>query len=208
MLFATVWPLQWAQSRQFQGLVARIHAEQPLYASTLSTDDGNWSPSKSQGVLANYSSAGLTLSPGAGVMLMESQRQYGDIAVEAMMHGDGLGQYDGMGFVLRGSFGDPDAVTVTINQDGTWTAADLDSTLIDPYAVFDEQNFAIHTDGDAANTLLVLLRGPQYLIFINGQYVGAYYHAPAHVASIGLWVNSIDGATGTFSVVKIYPAVY
>jgi hypothetical protein len=80
--------------------------------------------------------------------------------------------------LLRGDFGNPASIGITIDSSGAWQANDFDFSHADPYAAFGDST-AIQTGDGATNTLLVAMHGPQYLIFVNGQYLGAYFHAPA-----------------------------
>jgi hypothetical protein len=211
------------QSWTYQPLAARIHAEKPLYTDPLTSDDGNWTapfppgegPSGNSGMTLSYSDAGLTLAttgPNGFEPYVQSGVVYQDAAIEVTFRSLGaMDQYEGVGLSVRGalidsSYGEADPVSITFSQQGAWSAF-TESILSDPYAVSDQSDSAIHTGSDVWNTMLVVMRGPEYLIFANGQYIGSYYHAPVQSGPIILQVTSLSEQGAQFRNLAVYPVV-
>jgi hypothetical protein len=228
ILLSGFWPVPQVQfqvqSWTFQPLAARIHAEKPIYTDPLTSDDGNWtapyppgqSPSGTAGMTLSYSRAGLTLAaePNGFEPYVQGSQVYQDAAIEVTFRSLGaMDQYDGVGLVVRGamiSYGDAGsdagAVNIMFDQQGEWSAF-ADSVNSDPYAVFDQSDSAIHTGSGIWNTMLVIMQGPEYRIFANGKYVGAYYHTPVQTGPIILQVTSLSEQGAQFRNLRVYPVV-
>lgn len=219
VLLSGFWPVPQAQSWTFQPLAARIHAEKPIYSDPLTSDIGNWTPpfppgegpSGMPGMTLSYSGDGLTLAaePNGFEPYVQSSQVYQDAAIEVTFRSLGaLDHFDGAGLLVRGMYGDADSVSITFDQQGEWSAISdsfYRSSGSDPYVVIDQSDSAIHTGIGVWNTMLVVMHGPEYRIFANGQYVGAYYHVPVQSGPIMLQVTSLSQKGTQFRNLKVYP---
>ncbi len=221
LLFAASgWGLQQFQTRLFQSYVARIHAERPLYHDALTHDDGQWPvhpPSASDGgyrfVNNSYEMTGgpenVGTAPVFGLTASTAQT-YEDAAIEVTVRESyGVSSYGGIGLVLRQGSDQAHTVGFSIDKTGEWTISNFDFSNLD---IVSGQNPAIHTGNEATNRLLVLMRGSQYICYVNDQLVGVFYNsapqtnATVQDSHIALWLPD-HTAVGSFSDFTIYPAV-
>jgi hypothetical protein len=67
---------------------------------------------------------------------------------------------------------------------------------------------AIHQGFGAANRLAVIMRGSEYICYINGQFVGIYRDAGSQDGPVGLYASSDqseDAPIAAFTDFAIYP---
>lgn len=209
LFYGLAWGAEHMQEWQFQQLAPRILAGKPIFADTLSADDGRWPMYLSN---AGFINGAFQISgeyggaaPAPGV--------YGDAAVQvtARLMGN-ASEYDGVGLILRTGLQSDffSGIAFTVNQHGEWSISSWSHPGVDSSAVYDQQSGAIRRGDGAANTLLVLMRGHQYLCYVNGQFVGAYYDSGGVYASdtngqVALFVDGGSGVTGTFTDFKVFP---
>ncbi len=128
---------------------------------------------------------------------------YVDSAVEVTASQTAGAQYDGVGLILRSDILNThmtlDAYHYDLsNPDDNWTY--LASGTSD----------AIHIGVLQPNRLLAIMRGGQYLLYINNQFVGSYYddaHETPRKGYAGVYVNdgTTEGIFTNFSVYQVKP---
>lgn len=216
LLYGGGWGLQQYQQRSYSQLPTQVHQEQPLYSDALAFADGDWPqqksstdyPTSAQFVDRTYHVSGIKNEfaevSGSGV--------YGDAAIEVTVRQLGNLSDDHAGLAIRVDDGVYEMMTFTVSAtDGTWWFSHyryVDGTSEDDWTVPQpaESSPAIHRGEGAANTLLVVVRGGQYLCYINGHFVGIINDSSIRPprGHVGLYVD--DGAaTGIFTNLAIYP---
>jgi hypothetical protein len=171
-------------------LPALVHAETPLYRSSLAADDGNWPvspPDRSDGLARRVFTGGAYQLTGVkGVPVVATMpHSYGDAAVEVTAlitsAADDSGfASDILGLVVRANADFSDMIVVTVDQAGDQSSWRIDHTRTDPQGkVIQNDTLAIDFDPifgtvriGGPNTLLVLMRGDAFTLYINGVYVG------------------------------------
>ena len=220
-----------AQRAYLDTLPALVHAETPLYRSSLAADDGNWPVSSrtTAGAGANraFTSGAYQLSGVKGVPVVATMpRAYADAAVEvtalitSTADDSGFAD-DNLGLVVRANADLSDMIVVTVDQAGDQSSWRIDHTRTDPQGKV-IQNDALAINFDPAfgtvriggpNTLLVLMRGDAFTLYINGVYVGTGTvprfgeRDPLPIlpaGRVGVYVE--DGAnTAAFTNFAVYP---
>lgn len=216
-----------AQRAYLAMVPVRVHAQTPLYRSSLAADDGNWpvSPSDQSDGLARriFSGGAYQLSGVKGVPVVATMpRVYADAAVEVTglttsVTDDSAFVDDNLGLVVRANADLSDMILVTVDQArGEWSMAHIrtdsqgkvlqSDTLKDRFRSTSSR-FGVRIGGP--NTLLVLMRGDAFVLYVNGSYVAAITnhidHTPLPRAGrVGVYLN--DGAAqGVFTSFAVYP---
>lgn len=216
LLYAGGWGLQRYQPHAYTNLLARAQTQQPLYRDALTVADGDWpeqkattdNPNTAQFVDGSYHLSGVKDSfaeiSGPGV--------YGDAVIEVTVRHYGTSDNPSAGLALRVDDGVYEMMTFTVNAiDGTWAFEHfhaLDDKAEDDWTTLqaDEPSDAIHRGDGAANTLAVIVRGGQYLCYVNGHFVGSVEDDSIQPprGHAGLYVD--DGTTtGVFTSIAVYP---
>lgn len=211
-------------------LPALVHAETPLYRSSLAADDGNWlvSPSDQSNGLARrvFTGSAYQLSGITGVPVVATMpRIYGDAAVEVTglttnVTDDSGFADDNLGLVVRANADLSDMIVITVDQArGEWSMAHirtdpqgkiLQSDSLEDRFRSTNPRFGVHTDGP--NTLLILMRGDAFTLYVNGYSVGTgtvprFGEEPLPIplsGRVGVYVE--DGTdTTAFTNFAIYP---
>jgi hypothetical protein len=211
--------LQAAQQNYYAGLAPRIVAQTPLYQDAFAADDGQWPVT--QPTLANYeqrrafANGVYTLNGQAGrPVLALGPAPYGDAVIAVSAHQDGEAGQDGVGLVLRSSADERNLLVFFVSSDGTWSFAHY---LYNPSQPDQSWEYfaggaseAILSGDSATNQLLVLARGPIYLLYINGTLVSSVSSAkfgPHNALAsgyAGVYLN--DGAnSGSYTDFAVYP---
>lgn len=213
---------QTSQSDYYADLLQRIYTQRPFYTDVLTHDDGDWpvqQASSTEGGMTFVDSAyQLTGGPRNLTVLANSLSEphgpYGDVAVEVTVRQLGSPASDGAGIMMRKTDNPEELVAFEVNSSaGTWSlsrfwdrGSDQDPWL---YLIGEDSSGAIHTGDGAANHLLILTRGREYICCINDQYVGSYmddHHDALLGGDAGVWLG--DSATvARFNFFTVYPAV-
>lgn len=209
------WSLQQYQRALYGGLPARIHAETPLFTDALAADDGLWPV---HGVTADdaayaYVNGVYQISGNGGEATLE--RRYGDAAVEVTVQqrpsnvNVKMGNLGQIGLTLRASDNPSGLVTFTIGPLGAWALMRYREWGPDAgqwqVLAGGEHNAAIHW-GFGRNRLLVLMRGAEYVCFVNDQLIAVAHDDALTAGQVGLWLD--DNTTiGRYANFAVYPAV-
>jgi hypothetical protein len=209
------------QHSYFASLPQKLHAETPIFYDPLIAFDNQWStqkPSKDNGnVSLSYRNGTYQMTGQSGCYVYSYPAPaYTDVAVEvtAVQVGTAADGYDGVGLMLRADT-DQDMIVFYVSPTNrSWSLA---HRLYNPehpdnsWEDLDDGTSAyVHTGANASNTLLVLVRGQTYLLYVNGHFLDTYsntYPSDPYLpiaGQAGLYVN--DGATtGVFSNFSVYP---
>ena len=166
-------------------LSARVAAETSLFSDPLTSDDHAWpvqSPTATDTASYHYAYGGYAMTGGQPgyTNIATADALYGDVALAVTARQIGSSHNNGVGLVARslsanGSYADQIAFYISPttgywslyhyqpghrNSDDNWQYLDGGSSS------------AIHTGANATNRLLLVLRGTEYLCYINGQFVG------------------------------------
>ncbi|HEV2238474.1 MAG TPA: hypothetical protein VGR57_17585, partial [Ktedonobacterales bacterium] len=209
------WTLQQIQRSMYNGLPARIHAHAPLFADSLTTDDGLWpiQSASSDNAAYGFADGAYRISGGGGWATVN--RTFGDVAVEVTVrqrwtdpnvHMSDLGQ---IGLTLRATGNLKSAVTFTIGPLGDWALLRFRDWGTDAgqwqVLAAGLHNSAVHW-GFQNNRLLVLMRSGEYVCFVNDHLVAIAHDDALPAGKVGFWLD--DKTTdGYFSNFAVYPAV-
>ncbi len=215
LVYAGGWGLQHYQPHYYAGLLAQVHASTPLYHDDLSHEDGDWdvtSPTATDGGRV-YKDGAYHVTGTKGYTAMSWPNfERGDAAVEVTARQIGTADADGVGLALRANEDGSDMVTFFVDSAGSWWLwhyRALDGNPDHEWIYLDDgHSNAIHMGSGAVNRLLVVMRGGQYLCYVNGQFVDSYYddkHETPQSGHMGVFLN--DGTLeGVFSNFTVYPA--
>jgi hypothetical protein len=218
VLYGAGWGLQQYQPQYYSGLVARVHAEKPLYHDALSQDDGQWlvqEPSAlndyehyfytggAYHLIGTHSdwfmfaySAYSYVSDAAVEVTVSAAHQTNDDGLGLMLHTEGSSSNDFEVFEIdthgNWTLWRHHYVNGTSNHDWTWIAGDYTQ--------------AAHQGAGARNRLLVIQRGSQFLLYVNEHFVGSYSDpATPRYGCMGIYVD-MSTTEGIFSDFTVYPA--
>jgi hypothetical protein len=201
-----------AYARTFPALIAN---ETPLFTDSLNAPSGNWPiqmPTAIDSTSKQYAYGGYAISGGAKDYPTEqinTAAPYGDVAVAVTVRQVGSSDYGGVGISLHVNDGSVVFFIVNPSQ-GSWWAVHYGPGQWHDLASGDNNDHnVVHTGANAVNRLLLVLRGNEYLLYINGEIVTHATDAtppPAgHLSYIGLDVE--DNTTiGVFNDFAVYPA--
>jgi hypothetical protein len=204
LIAATAFGLQTYQQSSYTAMLAHIHAHQPLYHDALHAPDADWhthlpGPDAPGSFTFKDNAYQLTGDDFIGV---PAPGLYGDVAVEVTVRlyaNDTNDLFNSFGLLLHGD--DPLlGIVFEITADGYWSIGPIQRGL--------QQTSAIHQGIGATNRLAVIMRGQQYLCYINGQFVGISQTKPSSTGSVGLYAESDQSQPApviAFTDFTIYP---
>lgn len=127
---------------------------------------------------------------------------YGDAEVDGWVFQWGKGGHDGVGLVLRSNMKTGDMLVFQLNKrDGTWSfRRHLHGTWTTIQGAT-ASNLINRTEG-WNNLLVAIMRGDQYLLFINYTFVGDYTDDTLHMGNVGLFAEdgTVTLVSGGFTV--------
>ena len=209
------------QQGYFASLPARLHGEAPLFQDALDTANFQW-PVDS---VTKQNHQGERFVNGVYELYGDDPTQtnwawensnglFGDAAFEVTTSERGAvgsNGNDGIGLIFNiDQYGDNFSL-FQVHADGSW---DLEAFHNDATNSSNSWNYvtggdssAIHQGIGATNTLLVLKRGKDILLYANNHLIEAYYDRDSELPSlgyVGLYLND-DAQTGDFSNLSVYP---
>jgi hypothetical protein len=134
---------------------------------------------------------------------------YGDMAVQVTVDGWPNGTPADVGLVVRDDPTQHQQIVLMLFGDyGCWQLVRLPDTSISDTGVYLAHGCAdsLPTGTTATNQLLVVVRGTQYLCYINGRFIGAGYDNTLTHGQPGLYVER-DAGSVSFSNFAVYPTV-
>jgi len=207
------------QASYYASLPAKLHAHEPLYFSDLTTADDHWfiqDPTSDNPFGYVFADDGYHLTGTQGYVSDSwLHTTYVDSAVEVTASQTAGQTNDGVGLVLRSDIMNSNMVVFFASPtDGSWT---LDAFHFG-HANFND-NWTYLTGGTSAairigviqpNRLLAIMRGGQYLLYINNQFVASYYddaHETPSRGYSGVYVNEANtvGIFTNFTVYQVKP---
>lgn len=217
LIYGGGWGLQHLQIWQYGNLVARIHAEKPLFYDPLTHDDGLWPVLEASNGDASYAylHGGYWIADGWGEANLV--QTYGDVAVEATVRQypanyqtEKMGDLHGVGLTLRKTDNPFGIVTFTIDPLGDWFLMRYRDWGSDAgqwqVLAFGQHSKTVHWGVGVRNHLLVDMRGSQYICFVNGQLIAAVTDNALTSGNVGVWVDD-NSTEGLFNDFTVYPAV-
>lgn len=207
----------------YRTLPAQIAAATPVYRSPLTAPNTDWplrGPTVTNTTTYQYTHGGYAITGGpAGYTLEAIMRiRFGDIAVAVTVRQIGTAYNDGIGLVARSldrGANEYDKIVFMISPTkGFWTLYHYQpghNNSDDNWRYLDGgDSAAIHTGADAVNRLLLVLRGTEYLCYVNNQFVGRHVDTTVISSSprsgfTGLIIND-DMTVGVFNDFTVYPA--
>lgn len=210
LAYPGAWAAQHYQAHVYEDMLAQVQARPPLFQDTLASDDGQWplqpgdtgDPSR-----FTYADGAYQLTSVSGDDVVAWTRAtYTSVAVEVTASQQGQTDNDGVGLVLRVSDGAQRMMAFYVSPSGTWSLWRYDESggvgnwlpLADKI-----DSDAIHRGAGSQNTMVVIMRGAEYICYINGSFVGVYQDGTLAAGHIGVFVN--DGATiGSFTNFAVY----
>lgn len=207
------------QASYYASLPAKLHAHEPLYFSDLTSADDHWfnqDPTSENPFGYVFADDGYHLT-GLKDFVSDSwlHTTYVDSAVEVTASQTAGQTNDGVGLVLRSDIMNSNMVVFFASPtDGSWTLDAFHFGHANP-----DDNWTYLTGGTSAairigviqpNRLLVIMRGGQYLLYINNQFVGSYYddaHETPSRGYAGVYVNeaNTEGIFTNFAVYQVKP---
>ena len=217
--FATKAKLHDYQASYYASLLAKLHAQRPLYFGDLRSPDEGWlvqSPLTNDPFGYSIEDDGYHLTGPTGSYNDAWLRTtYVDSAVEVTASQTAGAQYDGVGLILRSDIMNSNMVVFFASPTGGYWSLD---TYHFGHANPDE-NWTYLTGGTSAairigviqpNRLLAIMRSGQYLLYINNMFVGSYYddaHYTPRRGYAGVYVNeaNTEGIFTNFAVYQVKP---
>jgi hypothetical protein len=207
------------QASYYASLPARLHGHEPLYFSDLTSADDHWfnqDPTSDNPFGYVFADDGYHLT-GMKNFVSDSwlHTTYVDSAVEVTASQTAGQTNDGVGLILRSDIMNSNMVVFFASPtDGSWRLYAFHFGHANP-----DDNWTYLTGGTSAairigviqpNRLLAIMRGGQYLLYINNQFVGSYYdnyHDTPRRGYVGVYVNQVstEGIFTNFSVYQVKP---
>ena len=201
---------EWYQNE----LIRRVHAQRPLYQDSLAHDDNLWPVEEDTQYQRSFffSTDGYHLKgkDANQVMYAWGSTDSTDVAIELTAKQHGSAPNDGVGVLVRTSGDGHELVVYVTDPQGDWWIGRYH------YATNSQQDWqilgsghsrAIHTNQDAQNRLLVIMRKSVYYCFVNGRYLGSYRDSGPVLGYgySGVYVNT-GVVEGIFTDFAVYPA--
>ncbi|HEU5440421.1 MAG TPA: hypothetical protein VFU88_14105 [Ktedonobacterales bacterium] len=218
LLYSTGWALQRVQPRYYSALIQRIHTQQPLIADPLTTSAYRWynhHPTQDDPQFYGIANSSYELSGDDPTQYMDSWSGVwmADAAVEVttrLRRLDGAANaYNAIGVEVRVNEDPYRMVVFEVTNDGWWQLTRLKRIEGDNDAswlsIDEGRSSAIHTGLNAANRLLVVMRGSHFLCFINDTFIGSYQIPSAELGGqVGMYIDdSLE--IGAFNDFRVYP---
>jgi hypothetical protein len=219
-VFGAKWKLHDYQASYYASLPAKLHAQRPLYFSDFSSSDGSWyerAATAENPFGYVFADDGYHLT-GLQSKIIDSWSQfrfYFDAAVEVTASQTAGTTYDGVGLVLHSDwYGNNMVVFFASPTDGSWSLLAYHFGHPNP-----DDNWTYLASGTSSairigdlqpNRLLAIMRGAQYLLYINNQLVDSYYdsyHDTPRSGYVGVYVNeaNTEGIFTNFAVYQVKP---
>ncbi len=207
------------QTSYYASLPVRLHAQHPLNITDMRSAGEGWlqqSPLTNDPFGYSIEDDGYHVTGPKGDWVGAWLRTtYVDSAVEVTASQTAGAQYDGVGLILRSDILNTHMVVFFASPtDGSWTLDAYHYDLSNPddnwtYLASGTSD-AIHIGVLQPNRLLAIMRGGQYLLYINNQFVGSYYddaHETPRRGYAGVYVNdgTTEGIFTNFSVYQVKP---
>jgi hypothetical protein len=204
-----------AQQQYYGGQMQQLEAAQPQIRDPLTSDALGWTvapPDKAD--TFSFTSKGYASERACCNVTSRVPGTMSDGLLEVGMRDDAVYEFDSAGLLFRADKSAHSVLVFTISPDQRWYLRQF--TLGDDGSLSQERELrsegfligvgAIRKGQNAMNRLAVLMNGPTYSFFINGQYVGGYRADDLPQAGqVGVYVEYSSGPV-TFSDLLISPA--
>lgn len=205
----------------YRTLPARIAATAPLYKDAM-TGAGGWfvqPPTPDDPSSYGYQGGGYAITGGhpGHINYVTMGGTYADVVVAVTVRQVGTADANGVGLVARdadtGADYDDQVIFYVDPLRGEWNLYHYQpghSNIDDNWRYLDGgYDAGIHQGENVANRLMLVLRGNEYLCYINGQFVARVLDSTLTPSSpksgyVGVYIN--DAVTGIFDNFALYPA--
>ena len=190
LLPLAAWGIQTYQSEQYASLLAQVHAHRPLYTAAAFGSDSF------QDVPGPYE-----LPASHNPLEATAPAVYGDAAVEVTVrlpHGERSADF---GLILHTDGIANAEVVFRLDLDGFWALGPIDA---DPGILI--RTDTPDTRPGASNRLTVIVRGTEYICYVNGTFVAVYHAAHPGSGHVGAFVmDEYVLELATFTNFTVYP---
>lgn len=210
------WGLQQYQHALYSGLPARIYAQHPIFADPLRAEDGYWPvhPATSDDGAYAFVDGAYQISGGNGQAMLD--QNYGNVAVAVTVrerptnyNTETMGSLGQIGLIVRATDHPAGLLTFTIGPLGDWSLMRYREWGPDSgqwqFLAGGTHDPAIHW-GFGDNRLLIVMRGSQYICFINDRLVAVTSDGALSSGQAGLWLDN-NTVIGRYTNFAVYPAV-
>lgn len=205
----------------YRSLPTRITATSPIYQDAM-TGAGGWfvqPPTPDDPSSYGYQGSGYAITGGhpGRINYVTMGGTYGDVVVAVTVRQVGTADANGVGLVARdadtGADYDDQVIFYVDPLRGEWNLYHYQpghSHVDDNWRYLEGGDDAgIHRGQNVANRLMLVLRGNEYLCYINGQFVARVVDSTLTPSSpksgyVGVYIN--DAVTGIFDNFALYPA--
>jgi len=205
----------------YRTLPARITATAPIYKDAM-TGAGGWfvqPPTPDDPSSYGYQGGGYAITGGhpGNINYVTTGGTYADVVVAVTVRQVGTADANGVGLVVRdadtGADYDDQVIFYVDPLSGEWNLYHYQpghSNVDDNWRYLDGGDDAgIHRGENVANRLMLVLRGNEYLCYINGQFVARVLDSTLTPSSpksgyVGVYIN--DAVTGIFDNFALYTA--
>lgn len=197
VVFATTaFGMQTYESFSYNALLGRIHTHHLLYRQALEEFPADYYYVKGRENIPFDAPA--FLAPGS----------YSDGAVEVTVRLRGQEpssqSADSLALLLH-SDNTAEGIIFQISPNGDWSIGRRTDEDQDHAQTYLRHSSAIHTAAGASNRLAVIMRGQQYICYVNDQFIGSYQDSGPARGPVGLDVQT-QTASVTFTDFTIYPS--
>jgi hypothetical protein len=205
LVAATAWGLQTYQIHQYAQLLAQIHAHKPLYYDPLTKADGIWKiqgPQLTDAGSFSFADGSYQLANG-DTMISLGPQVAGDAEVEVTVRlsdTSAHSSFDSVGLVLQDD--GSDSILFEVYTSGDWFIGHL-------YDYSSHSTGAFNKTPGAPNRLAVIMRGNQYICFVNDQLVGIAQNNQGRAGQVGVYHGGTfyeaDQSLAAFNDFAVYP---
>ena len=204
-----------AQQQYYGAQVQQLEAAYPQIRDPLTSDTLGWTPAPPDNVdTFTFTQDGYASSRVCCFVISRVPQTIGNGLLEVSMRDDAVYEFDSAGLLFRADNNAHSALVFAISPDQRWYLRQF--TLGDDGSLSQERELrsegfligvgAIRKGQNAMNRLAVLMNGPTYSFFINGQCIGGYRADDLPQAGqVGVYVEYSSGPV-TFSDLLISPA--
>ncbi|HEX8035624.1 MAG TPA: hypothetical protein VF510_17330, partial [Ktedonobacterales bacterium] len=193
------------QAPYYDHLYAQAHSYGARYRDALTHADGDW-PDNAFSHFANGVYHFQQAENQNYLTYVTAPRQYDRALVEVSGRTGGKFRLGGVGLAISSPGRSTPLLTFRVAPDGSWWI-ERRSTL----EIYEAHSFvrigymsAIHRGFGVSNHIAVLLNGPDFTFYVNGQYATGYHDDALKGGDVGLYLDATSDS-GDFSNFAVYP---
>jgi hypothetical protein len=194
-----------AQTPYYEHLYAQSHVHSPLYVDPLTQADADWPRVD----FASFTGGAYHFVPsvdsGDILMYVPTPRAEDQALYEVTSRIDPGSDVQGIGLAIAVTDRNFPELTFGVNPSGGWEISYWSPGISSASQFFNSGSADwIHRGFGAANRVAVLVRGADYVFFVNSHYAGSYQNDKLVGGHIGLYLDSLSNA-GDFNDFAVYP---